>query len=143
MTEASTGGALLDKVRAQREAREAATEARAHQADTRRVGRESRRRGHEQGDVLRDVHEEGRRTGREEVRRPAAGAGRRRRPSSSLKARAPWNPPRTLSASDGAGFLLGVFAWAIVLNFLRGGPGGVTKWLRAKFFGEAAGASST
>lgn len=43
-----------------------------------------------------------------------------------------------LSASDGAGFLLGVFAWAVVLNFLRGGGPQVRQWLKAKFTGEVS-----
>jgi hypothetical protein len=36
-------------------------------------------------------------------------------------------------ADDGAGFLLGIFAWALTLAYLRGGPTGARNWLRAKF----------
>lgn len=39
-------------------------------------------------------------------------------------------------ASDGAGFLLGLFAYALLANFLRHGTRGVTGWLRAKFIND-------
>lgn len=37
---------------------------------------------------------------------------------------------------DGAGLLLGVFAWALILNFVRGGPAQARGWLAAKFLNK-------
>jgi hypothetical protein len=38
--------------------------------------------------------------------------------------------------NDGAGFLLGLFVYALVLNYLRGGPDRVKGWLAAKFINK-------
>lgn len=39
-------------------------------------------------------------------------------------------------AADGAGFVLGLLAWALVLSYLRGGTPAVQGWLKAKFINE-------
>lgn len=44
--------------------------------------------------------------------------------------------PVASAASTGSGFLLGVFAWAVGLAYLRGGAPEVKKFFRAKFFNE-------
>lgn len=44
--------------------------------------------------------------------------------------------PVSSAAQTGSGFLLGVFAWAVGLAYLRGGSGGVKQFFRAKFFNE-------
>jgi hypothetical protein len=85
--------------------------------------------------------------------RPATKAGAARpagqRPNQGRPAPAPAPGPGPVSrlgaaqlagtgvtADDGAGFLLGVFAWVLTLAYLRGGPGGVRDWLRAKFLNK-------
>jgi hypothetical protein len=40
------------------------------------------------------------------------------------------------SMQTGSGFLLGVFAWAVGLAYLRGGPAEVRKFLAAKFLNK-------
>lgn len=42
-------------------------------------------------------------------------------------------PPKRLTATDGAGFLGGLFLYVLALNYLRHGPDGVKGWLAAKF----------
>lgn len=42
---------------------------------------------------------------------------------------------------DGAGFLLGLIGYALVLAYLRNGPAGVKGWMRAKFLNEPTAAS--
>lgn len=42
-------------------------------------------------------------------------------------------PPSKLSASDGGGFVLGLFLFTIGQAYLRYGPSGVTGWFAAKF----------
>ena len=42
-------------------------------------------------------------------------------------------PPKKITASDGAGFLGGLFLYVLVLNYLRYGREGVKGWLGAKF----------
>jgi septal ring-binding cell division protein DamX len=43
------------------------------------------------------------------------------------------------AAATGSGFLLGLFAWALALAYLRGGPAEVRKFLRAKFLNDPEG----
>lgn len=43
---------------------------------------------------------------------------------------------KTTVAEDGAGFLVGVLAYALVLNYLKYGWPGVTGWLSAKFLNK-------
>lgn len=48
-------------------------------------------------------------------------------------------------ANDGAGFLLGLFAYALLANYLRNGVPGVKGWLAAKFLNrpmDSSGASA-
>ena len=52
---------------------------------------------------------------------------------------APARPARSSSggaAQEGAGFLLGLFAYALLLNYLRGGVPQVKGWLGAKFLNK-------
>lgn len=44
--------------------------------------------------------------------------------------------PVQAAASTGSGFLLGVFAWAIGLAYLRGGTAGVKQFMAAKFLNK-------
>jgi hypothetical protein len=43
------------------------------------------------------------------------------------------------AAQTGSGFLLGVFAWAVGLAYLRGGGTEVRRLLAAKFFNKTEG----
>jgi hypothetical protein len=63
---------------------------------------------------------------------PAAGP-----PPSSSGAGLP-SLPMPGAASTGSGFLLGVFAWALGLAYLRGGSPEVKKFLSAKFLNKAS-----
>lgn len=47
--------------------------------------------------------------------------------------------PMPAVASTGSGFLLGVFAWALGLAYLRGGSPEVKKFLAAKFLNKTTG----
>jgi len=50
---------------------------------------------------------------------------------------ASWSLPAAPAAvGTGSGFLLGVFAWALGLAYLQGGPAGVRKFLAAKFLNK-------
>lgn len=61
--------------------------------------------------------------------RPASG----RRPSTPR-----WSPPKPAAdfVSDGSGFLLGLIGYALVLNYIRGGPAAVRGWFAAKFMNK-------
>jgi hypothetical protein len=48
-------------------------------------------------------------------------------------------PVMPAAASTGSGFLLGVFAWALGLAYLRGGGPEVRRLLAAKFFNKTEG----
>ena len=54
-------------------------------------------------------------------------------------ARAPLAPGITVD--DGAGLLLGLIAWVIALQYIRGGPAAVRAWLAAKFLNKGPGGS--
>lgn len=45
-------------------------------------------------------------------------------------------PATPAAVGTGSGFLLGVFAWALGLAYLQGGPAGVKKFLAAKFLNK-------
>jgi hypothetical protein len=45
-----------------------------------------------------------------------------------------------LSVNDSAGFVLGMLAWVLTVQYIRGGTAGVKAWLRAKFLNQATGA---
>lgn len=45
-------------------------------------------------------------------------------------------------ANDGAGFLLGLLAYALMANYLRGGTPAVRAWLAAKFLNRAGSAGT-
>ncbi len=64
---------------------------------------------------------------------PGASKGRRR----ALTERAV--PGVGLSVNDGSGFVLGVLAWLLTVQYLRGGTAGVKAWLRAKFLNQTTG----
>lgn len=66
--------------------------------------------------------------GRGRIRRAAGTTARPERLAST-----PFRPGGRLTVNDASGFLLGVFVWVLVLQFLRDGPQGVRDWLRAKF----------
>ncbi len=54
--------------------------------------------------------------------------------------------PTTSSGSgvqEGAGFLLGLFLYALFINYLRAGPAGVRGWLAAKFLNKPVGAPTS
>jgi len=44
-----------------------------------------------------------------------------------------------VSVNDGAGFVLGLLAWVLTMQYIRGGPDGVKAWLRAKFLNQTTG----
>jgi hypothetical protein len=44
-----------------------------------------------------------------------------------------------VSVDDGAGLILGLMVWVVVLNFIRNGPDGVKTLLRAKFLNQGPG----
>jgi hypothetical protein len=46
-------------------------------------------------------------------------------------------------ADDGAGFFVGLFAYAVLVNYLRGGVPGAKAWLAAKFLNRTGGAGET
>lgn len=80
---------------------------------------------------------------------PAAGAGsasRSPRASSGQRQGASFGrsvlarPQRQARAvvSDGAGLILGLFAYAVLVAFLEGGPDGLRRWLAAKFINAGA-----
>jgi hypothetical protein len=46
-------------------------------------------------------------------------------------------------ADDGAGFFVGMFAYAVLVNYLRGGVPGAKAWLAAKFLNRVGGAGET
>jgi len=71
------------------------------------------------------------------ARRPAAAGGhRRRRAGSSRFGHVGVTPPGRWSGADGAGFLLGLFLYALALNTVRFGPAGAKAWLSAKFLNK-------
>jgi hypothetical protein len=45
----------------------------------------------------------------------------------------------TAAVSTGSGFLLGVFAWAVGLAYLRGGAPEVRRFMAAKFLNKTEG----
>lgn len=57
------------------------------------------------------------------------------RPSSSAGG---FSVPKTELGHQGAGFLLGLFSYALVLNYLRYGWAGDTAWLKAKFLNQTS-----
>lgn len=44
-----------------------------------------------------------------------------------------------ITVEDGASLILGVFAWVLTMQYLRGGKAQVKAFLRAKFFNEVGG----
>jgi len=44
-----------------------------------------------------------------------------------------------LSVNDGAGFILGLLAWVLTMQYIRGGQAQVKAWLRAKFLNQTSG----
>lgn len=46
------------------------------------------------------------------------------------------------TVDDGAGLVLGMLAWVITVQYLRGGMPGVKAWLRAKFLNQTSGAGA-
>ena len=42
-------------------------------------------------------------------------------------------PPKKVTAKDGAGFVFGMFAYVLMLMYIKHGPAGVKGWLGAKF----------
>jgi hypothetical protein len=45
--------------------------------------------------------------------------------------------PRASVVDNGAGFLLGLFGYALLINWIRGGPGQSWAWVKAKFVNQA------
>jgi hypothetical protein len=76
----------------------------------------------------------GRQRDRDTLRRDPSG---RVRPALERVASAPIAPGVTVD--DGAGLLLGLFAWVLTMQYLRGGTPQVKRWLRAKFLNQTGG----
>ena len=76
-----------------------------------------------------------------------AGSGRTARPSGSRSGTAGGRPSSgpsigSVSVDDGAGLLLGLFAYALAHAFLVAGPAGAKAWLAAKFLNRTGPAGS-
>lgn len=55
-------------------------------------------------------------------------------PRSRRRSRSPLDRvPHTGPTSTGAGFILGLIAWAVARSYINEGPAGVRRWMRAKF----------
>jgi len=65
-----------------------------------------------------------------------ASTGSMRRPGPASGSSRAWSFD---AADDGAGLILGLFVYALGVNYLRGGWPGVKLWLRAKFLNDAPG----
>ncbi len=66
-------------------------------------------------------------------------------PAPSTSSARPTTVSKPVRLPSGGGFVLGVLAYAVVLNYLQGGPTQVRRWLAAKFVnrtGDATSASS-
>jgi hypothetical protein len=64
---------------------------------------------------------------------PTPGPGRRARPRPQAEPGPLDRVPHTKPTSTGAGFILGLIAWAVVRAYLTGGTAGVRQWMAAKF----------
>jgi hypothetical protein len=65
------------------------------------------------------------------------GGGRSKRALPSFDLPSPTlTPPRRLGGGDVAGFLFGLFLFALGMNYLEYGPAGVKGWFRAKFLND-------
>lgn len=83
-------------------------------------------------DELAGYYDEGRSFARTEAR-----AGRRAARGEQLRSQAgAAGASAGRLANDGAGFLLGLFAYALLANYLRHGIPGVKGWLAAKFLNQ-------
>ncbi len=79
---------------------------------------------------------------RREGARQAKGraAARQRRSSSHRRALSERPVPGVgLSVNDGASFILGLLAWVLTMQYIRGGQAQVKAWLRAKFLNQTSG----
>jgi hypothetical protein len=106
-----------------------------------RAGRQSRihQRRPDPGDTQAhgnagDVYEQGYAAGRK-----AKGADRRSRAAQAVRGAVPSSAP---AMDDVTGFVLAVLAWAVFINYARGGTAGVDAWFKAKFFNEPAGGTT-
>jgi hypothetical protein len=80
---------------------------------------------------------------------PSAGGGSGAAPGGT-PTRPPGRPSRASGAAprasvidNGAGFLLGLFGYALLINWIRGGPGQSWAWVKAKFVNQADTTSHT
>jgi hypothetical protein len=130
----------------------AAAGARGAGTATRGAGRGSTPRGRRPDDPANWIEDPAKKAKRDEAQRamrngpppgmpPAAPAGDepesgfRPKPAGSSKSAASLPRP-SLEPGDGAGFLLGLFAYAMVVSYISYGPAGPAQWLRAKFLNQ-------
>lgn len=74
---------------------------------------------------------------------PAKKAAATKRTTTSAKKPAAAKPAAVVDpARDGAGVLLGFFAYAVFVAYIRGGWSGVWEWLAAKFINKTPASSS-
>lgn len=85
-------------------------------------------RGRSENDLHAEIYEQGRQDARAETPAPTSSGGGGGGGGSSSPG----------VVDDGAGFVLGLLSYALVLAYLRGGTEGVRAWLRAKFLNEAS-----
>ncbi len=88
-----------------------------------------------------DVEGERERYRRQGARQARSGPKTRQRRSSgrqrAISERAV--PGVGLSVNDGASFILGLLAWVLTMQYIRGGQAQVKAWLRAKFLNQTSG----
>lgn len=80
---------------------------------------------------LQGLYEQGYRQGHRQSRRQAGRQTVSRATAPAVKRATSWS-------HEGAGFLLGLVAFALGRSYLLGGPAGVKAWLKAKFLNEAS-----
>lgn len=106
--------------------------------------RAMRGRARQNDDMLAEIYEQGQADARAEARRNHPSRPARGRKTSGSKAPSPIAPLREANAAaprranDGAGLVMGAVLYAVMLNYLRGGPDGVRAWFGAKFLNKPA-----
>lgn len=80
-------------------------------------------------------------------RAPAERPGRARRTARAVArperlAATPFRPGGGLTVNDASGFVLGLLAWVLALQFLDDPKTGVRNWLRAKFLNKGPGGAA-
>lgn len=144
----ASGGS--DRADARRRLREGNADPATERRRTQRVSDQARARAHAAGrrgddpaefqtdDELFGYYQDGQRLAKTERR-----GARRDQLAGNVRGQAAAGAGKAGSiANDGAGFLLGLFAYALVANFLRNGAAGSRGWLAAKFLNRPMGAAS-